>query len=191
MTVKQIRQANIERHQNNKKDNGGKGRAFELMCAREKSHKTRVSEQNQIDVHIKMEVNGKIVYAPAECKTNGGRVDEMINGTTKAKYVIYRLEYNQKLKNSVDVRTVPPVVIPTNLFLAMLEELNIIKAINRNGILDGYGIQVSSKKLYITLQNYIEDYAEAVLFDNAKTFEDWELEGLEMRYEDMIITAGE
>lgn len=174
-------------HENNLKDSGGRGKAFEIACAREKSHKTRVAEQNEIDVHIKMEINGKIAYVPAECKTNGGRVDEMLNGTTKAKFVIYRLEFTQKLKNSVDVRIVPPVVIPTDLFMAMLENLGIIKAINRNGVLDGYGIQVSSKKLYITLQNYIEDYAEAVLFDNSKTFEEWELEGLEMRYNEMII----
>lgn len=188
MTVKQIREANIQRHWNSTTDIcGGKARARELMCAREKSHKTRVSEQNQIDVYIKMEVNGKITYVPAECKTNGGRVDEMLNGTTKAKYVIYWLDFTQKLKNSVEVRNLPPVVIPLDLFMSMLQTLGIIKAINRNGQLDGYGIQVSSKKLYITLQNYIEDYAEAILFDNTKTFEDWALEGLEMRYKDMII----
>lgn len=180
MTVKQIRQANIERHENNINDCGGRGRAFELLCAREKSHKTRVSEQNEIDVHIKMEVNGKITYIPAECKTNGGRVDEMLNGTSKAKFVIYRLEFTQKLKNSVDVRTVPPVVIPTDLFIAMLKDVNAIKAINRNGTLDGYGIQVSSKKMYLRLLDYVENYGDAVLFDNEKTFDDWGFEGLEL-----------
>jgi hypothetical protein len=188
MTFKEIREANIARHWNSTTDIcGGKARARELMCAREKSHKTKVAEQNEIDVYIKILRDGKPCYVPAECKTNGGRVDEMLNGTTKAKYVIYWLDFTQKLKNSVDVRVLPPVVIPTDLFMAMLDSLGIIKAINRHGVLDGYGIQVSSKKLYITLQNYIEDYAEAVLFDNEKTFEDWELEGLEMRYNEMII----
>jgi hypothetical protein len=179
MTIQEKRRNAIAFHENNTNDQGGKGRAFELMCAREKSHKCRVSEQNEIDVHIKMEINGKIAYVPAECKTNGGRLDEMLNGTTKAKYVIYRLEFTQKLKNSVDVRTVPPVVIPVDLFLETLHEINAIKAINKKGVFDGYGIQVSSKKLYLRLLDYIDSYGEAVLFDNEKTFEDWAFEGIE------------
>ena len=180
MTIQEKRRMAIERHENNTNDDGGRGRAFELMCAREKSHKSKVAEQNETDVYIKMEVNGKIAYVPAECKTNGGRIDELLNGSTKAKYVIYRLEFTQKLKNSVDVRIVPPVVIPTDLFLDFLRSINGIKAINKKGILDGYGIQVSSKKLYNGLMGYIDNYGESVLFDNEKTFEDWALEGLEI-----------
>lgn len=180
MTNREKRALAIERHENNTADCGGRGRAFELMCAREKSRKTKVAEQNETDVHIKMEVNGKIAYIPAECKTNGGRVDELLNGTSRAKFVIYRLEFTQKLKNSVDVRTVPPVIIPTDLFIDFLEEINAIKAINKHGVLDGYGIQVSSKKLYNGLLTYIDNYGESVLFDNEKTFEDWALEGLEL-----------
>lgn len=179
MTIQEKRKNAIARHENNTNDQGGRGRAFELMCAREKSHKCKVSEQNEIDVYIKMEVNGKIAYVPAECKTNGGRVDELLNGTTKAKYVIYRLEFTQILKNSVEVRTVPPVVIPVNLFLETLHELNAIKAINKKGVLDGYGIQVSSKKLYLRLLDYIDNYGECVLFDNEKTFDEWAFEGIE------------
>ena len=180
MTYQEKRKAAIARHKNNTNDLGGEGRAFELECAREKSHKIKVAEQNEVDVHIKMEVKGKIAYVPAECKTNGGRVDELLNGTTKAQYVIYRLNFTQKLKNSVDVRTIPPVVIPVNLFLALLQDVNAIKAINKKGILDGYGIQVSSKKLYTRLLTYIENYGECVLFDNEKTFDDWAFEGIEI-----------
>lgn len=179
MTIQEKRAKAIQYHESNTKDQGGRGRAFELMCAREKSHKCKVAEQNENDAYIKMEVNGKIVYVPAECKTNGGRVDELLNGTTKAKYVIYRLEFTQKLKNSVDDRIVPPVVIPTNLFLETLQEINAIKAINKKGVLDGYGIQVSSKRLYLRLLEYIDNYGDCVLFDNEKTFEDWAFEGIE------------
>jgi hypothetical protein len=180
MTYQEKRKAAIARHKNNVQDLGGKGRAFELECARAKSHKTKVAEQNEVDVHIKMEVKGKIAYIPAECKTNGGRVDELLNGTTKAQYVIYRLDFTQKLKNSVEVRTIPPVVIPVNLFLALLQDVNAIKAINKKGILDGYGIQVSSKKLYTRLLTYIDNYGDCVLFDNEKTFDDWAFEGIEI-----------
>lgn len=179
MTIQEKRKKAIEFHENNTHDQGGRGRAFELMCARDKSHKCKIAEQNETDVHIKMEVNGKITYIPAECKTNGGRVDELLNGTTKAKYIIYRLEFAQKLKNSVDVRIVPPVVIPTNLFLETLQEINAIKAINKKGVLDGYGIQVSSKRLYLRLLEYIDNYGDCVLFDNEKTFDDWAFDGIE------------
>lgn len=179
MTIKEKRERAIAFHEKNLNNPGGRGIAFELMCAREKSRKCKVAEQNEVDVYIKMEVNGKIAYVPAECKTNGGRVDELLNGTTKAKFVIYRLEYTQKLKNSADVRIVPPVVIPVDLFLNALHQINAIKAINKKGLLDGYGIQVSSKKLYLKLLDYIDNYGDCVLFDNNKTFEDWAFDGIE------------
>jgi hypothetical protein len=180
MKKKEIRENLIAHYLNNaSNDQGARGRAFELECAREHSRKCAVSEQNEIDVHIKMEVNGKVAYVPAECKTNGGRVDELLNGTTKAKYVIYRLEFTQKLKNSVDVRTIPPVVIPVGMFLETLQEINAIKAINKKGVFDGYGIQVSSKKLYLRLLEYIDNYGESVLFDNQKVFADWDFDGIE------------
>lgn len=178
MTIQEKRAIAIARHENNTNDQGGRGRAFELMCAREKSHKVKVAEQNEIDVSIKMEINGKIAYVPAECKTNGGRIDEILVAKPKAKFVIYRLEFTQKLKNSVDERRLPPLVIPTNLFVDMLKDVNAIKVINRNGCFDGYGIQVSSKKMYNRLAQYLEDYGDAVIFDNEKTYEDWSFEGM-------------
>ena len=89
-------------------------------------------------------------------------------------------QFIQKLKNSIDVRTVPPIIAPIDIFVAMLQDVNAIKTINRNGQFDGYGIQVSSKKMYLRLLDYIENYGEAVLFDNEKTYEMWDFEGLEM-----------
>lgn len=178
--IKELREKAIAFHEENVNNPGGRGNAFELSCVRPMSLKYTVSEQNEVDVHIKMIVNGKVKYVPAECKTNGGRVDELLNGTTKAKYVIYRLQYTQKLKNTEEYREIPPVVIPVDLFLKLLSDVNAIKAINKKGTLDGHGIQVSSKKLYLRLLNYIDNYGECVLFNNEKTFEDWEFEGLEL-----------
>ena len=180
MKITEQRAQAIQHHLNNTSDCGRFGRAFELECARAKSRKTRVAEQNEIDVYIKMYVNDKVAYVPAECKTNGGRIDELLNGTTKAKYIIYRLEFTQKLKNSSEVRAIPPVVIPVELFLEMLEDVNAIKAINKRGEFDGYGIQVSSKKMFLRLSEYIDNYGDAVLFDNEKVFDDWAFEGLEL-----------
>lgn len=180
MTAKEKRLQAIAFHESNTKDCGGRGRAFELMCAFDGSHKTKVAEQNEVDVKVKIiRDNGRIWYAPTECKTNGGRVDELLVEKPKAKFVIYRLEYTQKLKNSVDVRTVPPVIIPTNLFVTALKKINAIKVINKKGVFDGYGIQVSSKKLYEKLLDYIDNYGDAILFDNQKTYEEWDFEGLE------------
>lgn len=181
MTTREKREKAIAYHNANTKNQGARGCAFELECARKGSHKVKVAEQNEIDAHIKMVMNnGKIRYIPIECKTNGGRIDEMLNGTTKAQFIVYRLEFTQKLKNSVDVRTLPPIIAPIQLFIDMLQDVNAIKAINRHGQLDGYGIQVSSKKMYERLTAYIENYGEAVLFNNEKTFEEWDFEGLEM-----------
>lgn len=175
----QLRQAEIEKHLSNKKDCGAQGKAFEIKCARIKSRKTKVAEQNEIDVFVKfINENGKVSYIPCECKTNGGRVDELLNGS-KAQYVIYRLDTTQKHKATkkhdeyIEVRQVEPVIIPKALFIAKLTEFNAIKAINRKGELDGYGIQVSSKKWFEWLSDY------PVKFDNESVYEKWEFEGLE------------
>ena len=174
-----IRNAEMARHANNINDDGRNGRKFELECARANSRKIKVAEQNEIDVYVKfISENGKPYYVPCECKTNGGRVDELLNGS-KAQYVIYRLDTTQKHKASkkhaeyIEVRKVEPVIIPKALFLAKLVEFNAIKAINRNGELDGYGIQVSSKKWFEWLSEY------PVKFDNESAYEVWEFEGLE------------
>ena len=47
-------------------DDGRHGRAFELSCAGVNSRKTTVSTQGKADVSIKIEINGKIRYIPAE-----------------------------------------------------------------------------------------------------------------------------
>ena len=173
------RNTNIVKHLMNNADDGRFGRAFELTCARLNSRKTSVSKQGQVDVSVKfIDGNGKVKYVPCEAKTNGGRVDELLNGS-KAKYVIYRLDFVQKHKASKtreawdEVRTVAPVIIPKALFLAKLKEFNAIKVINRNGEFDGYGIQASSKKWYEWLSDY------PVKFDNENAYEAWEFEGLE------------
>lgn len=170
MSKKQERIEHMNNILKNMLDSGRFGRVFELECARDKSSKTKIGEQNQKDVSIKFLVDGKIRYLPAECKTNGGRIDGYFNGSVIGKFTIYRLEFTQKLKMENEHRYIPPVVIRNDLFIALLQEVNAIKTINRNGEFDGYGIQVSSKKLFNRLNAYIERYGDIVLFDNDKTF---------------------
>ena len=174
------RNANITRHLNNSADFGRYGRAFELECARKNSRKTSVSKQGQVDIHVKfIGENGKVHYVPCEAKTNGGRIDELLSGS-KAQYVVYDLHFVQKHKATKKHEAydehrdlAQPVIIPTALFLAKLKEFGIIKAINRNGEFDGYGIQVSSKKWFEWLSDY------PVKFDNENAYEEWEFVGLE------------
>lgn len=179
MKANEVRKALEQKYLANSADCGRYGRAFELQCARAKSHKKGVAEQNETDVFVKfISESGKPYYVPCEAKTNGGRVDELLNGS-KAQYVIYDLHFVQKHKASkkheaYDERRdlEQPVIIPKALFLAKLVEFNAIKAINRNGELDGYGIQVSSKKWFEWLSEY------PVKFDNESAYEVWEFEGL-------------
>jgi hypothetical protein len=181
-----IRIAKAEIYLENTADSGRFGRAFELECARPASRKSTVSKQGKTDVSVKILRNGKACYIPCECKTNGGRIDDLLSGENKSSFIIYRLEFVQKHKASKskpewnEVRQIPATLIPTALFLQMLKECNAIKEVAHNGIVDGLAIQPSSKKMFERLTAYIENYGESVLFNNTKAYEDWELEGLEL-----------
>ena len=181
-----IRNENITTILNNTADDGRNGRAFELSCARVNSRKTCVSKQGKTDISIKIEINGKIRYIPAECKTNGGRVDDLLDGKNKSAFVIYRLQFVQKHKASKtapawdEIRSIPAVVMPTDLFLQMLTECNAIKAVAHNGVQDGLAIQPSSKKMFERLTAYIENYGDCVLFDRERTYADFDFEDLEI-----------
>lgn len=185
MTNKEKRNLEIIRHKSNAKDCGGNGRAFELECVRDGSRKTKVSKQGEKDVSVKILRNGRPDYAPAECKTNGGRIETLLNGTNKAEFVIYRLETVQKHKATknrpewVEERVVPPVIIPVHLFVKMVVECNAYKVASHNQIEDGIQLQPSSKKMFLRLTAYAENYPD-MIFDNKKVFEDWQFEGLEL-----------
>ncbi len=171
MDYQKHRENQIKRLLTKENDDGRFGRIFELECRRKKSRQIGIGDHNQKDVSVKFLVNGKIQYLPAECKTNGGRIDGYFDGSIYGKFTIYRLEFTQKLKIENEYRYIPPIVIPNDLFIALLEDVKAIKAINKNGVLDGYGIQVSSKKLFNRLNDYVNRYGSKVLFDNEKTFD--------------------
>ena len=185
MTIKEQRTNAIARELNNARNPGAMGRAFELSCARAGSRKACVSKQGQVDVSVKVVVNGKAKYLPAECKTNGGRVDDLLSGSNKSAFVIYQLTFVQKHKATKkadaweETRSVPAVIVPTALFLQMLTECNAIKAIAHGGVQDGIAIQPSSKRMYERLTAYIENFPDMV-FSPETTYEDWMFEGLEL-----------
>ena len=78
------------------------------------------------------------------------------------------------------MRTIPAVIVPTDLFLQMLTDCNAIKEIRHNGEVDGIGIQPSSKRMYERLTAYIDNYGECVLFDRERTYADFDFEDLEI-----------
>ena len=185
MTIKEKRYTAIRNELSNTANPGAEGRAFELSCAREKSRKVTVSKQGETDVHVRVIVNGKVRYLPAECKVNGGRVNDLLDGTNKSQFVIYRLEVTQKHKATKkaeaweEVRSVPPLLIPTALFTAMLLDCNAIKEIRHRGEVDGIGIQPTSKRMYERLIAYAENFPD-MEFSPEADYEDWMFEGLEL-----------
>lgn len=145
----------------NDKDSGRFGRAFELSCARALSNKKSVSKQGVTDVSVKFRTTKGFRYEPAECKINGGRVDDLLNGKNKSKYVIYMLNTVQKHKATKnheaydEVRRLEqPVIIPTQLFIEVLKRFNALKEVRHGGVVDGIAIQPSNKKLWLWLQDY-------------------------------------
>lgn len=171
----------ITKELKNLSNDGRIGRAKEIERARAKSRKNSVSAQGKIDVFVKFTANNKrgFQYVACESKINGGRVDDLLNGKNKSKYVIYSLDFNQKHKASkkhdeyIEVRHIDDVIIPTKLFVAKLIEFNAIKEVAHGGVVDGIAIQPSNKKWYEWLSDY------PVKFDNENAFEEWEFEGLE------------
>lgn len=146
-----MRMSEIERHTKNiNHDDGAQGRIFEIECASKNSKKTRVSKQGETDIYI--HIGTKNSNIKAECKTNGGRIESLINGTNKAKFIIYRMDYTIKHKASktkperIERRFVSPVVIPTEIFINALRRFNALKS--TNGKNPEIAIQVSSKKFY-------------------------------------------
>lgn len=82
-------------------------------------------------------------YRPCEHKHNGGRIDDIVD-----KYIIYFIFYS----NSTGTKYIEPRIMKTETFLSKLEEFNAIKVINKNHVFDGYGIQVSNRKLWAWLE---------------------------------------
>lgn len=180
------RQARIAEILSNERDSGRFGKVDELLACRPNSRKVDVSKQNETDNHLRINYNGKVRNVGFENKTNGGRVEKILDGSQKEKFVVYSLSFTQKHKATKkadaweELRVVPKVIIPTELFRSLLIELGCYKDQSHDGKVDGIGIQPSSKKLYERLTAYVENYGESVLFSTTKVYESWELEGLEI-----------
>ena len=160
-------------------DDGRFGKAKEVERRLTLSNNHKVATQGKTDLYVRFDINGKVKYINAESKINGGRVNDLLDKSNKAKYVIYSLEFDQKHKASkshdeyIEHRIVTDKIIPTSLFCEKLIEFNAIKTVRHNGIVDGIAIQPSNKKWYEWLVDYPVDYNKEWIY------EEWEFEGLE------------
>lgn len=146
---------------------GTYGRIEELASCTSKSRKSKVSNQAQDDTHIKFRTaSGKIRYASAERKTNGGRISNLLNAGAP-EFVIYSMCVHNSLVNY----DVEKKVFPTRVFIEMLRTVNAIKS--TNGTHPELAIQSSSKKLYTIVSEW------PIVYDRDATYTEDDFEGLE------------
>lgn len=154
------------------------GCVAEILTATTHSHKTTVSNVGRNDCYIKYRAeSGAIISMAAERKTNGGRVKTLESEFSRAeemngRFVVYSMDVCNS-GTSYLRRRVAAVVIPRKVFVSKLVELNAIKAINKHGELDGFGIQVTNKPLYEWLSDW------PVVYDRNAVYSADDFDGLE------------
>lgn len=162
----------------NYRGDGCMGCVAEILTATTHSHKVTVSNVGRNDCYIKFQAaSGAIISLTAERKTNGGRVRTLESEFSRAeemngRFVIYSMDVCNS-GTSYLRRHVDAVVIPRKLFISKLNDLGAIKAINKHGELDGFGIQVTNKPLYEWLSDW------PVVYDRNAIYRDEDFEGLE------------
>ena len=141
----------------NAHNDGAKGRAFELSCVTASSRKTRVSAQGKADITVRFvnPATGKTYNRPAECKTNGGRIGQMVKDLENGKdgLIIYRLSYSSSTTKG-KLREVEPIIVPFSMFYKMLNECKALKS--TNGTNPEIAVQPSSKKMYLRLEEWVK-----------------------------------
>lgn len=150
-TAQKARKANALRHfANIDNDDGAVGRIREIIDKSTFSTACNFARQGKADCFVW--VGGKRYNA--ERKTNGGRVGSLY-GTKAPKFVVYSMDVDNA-STAHQRRVIEPIVMKTSLFLAILEENGALKS--TNGTHPELAIQVSSKKLFLALQEYTLTY---------------------------------
>lgn len=138
-------------------DNGAAGRVFELLNARDGSTKTGVSKGKQPDNYISIfQADGSKIRYELESKTNGGRVDEVMEKLARGRdfFVAYSLSICNKSTGN-RVRETAPIVCPASTFIAALEECGALKTVNgKDGTPNGIAIQVTKKAWFSWVDSY-------------------------------------
>lgn len=127
---------------------GAYGCIEELLSTPSRSQKRDVGKQGENDNYVRVLRNGKVTTYIGENKTNGGRIEDLITGKNKSKYVLYAMDVCNA-GTSHKRRKIDRVVFSTARFLELLEECNAIKS--TNGSHPERAIQVTSKAFYNAL----------------------------------------
>lgn len=138
-------------------DNGAAGRVFELMNARDGSMKRGVSQGKQADNYVSIiQPDGTKKRYELESKTNGGRVDEVMEKVNNGRdfFVAYRLSIcNSTTQNKL--RETAAIICPASEFIDALNECGALKVVNgRDGTPNGIAIQVSKKSWFEWVDSY-------------------------------------
>lgn len=163
---------------NNYRGDGCMGSCAEMLTATSGSKKSTISNAGRVDCRILYRTeNGAVVPVSAERKTNGGRIQTLETEFSKAekmegKYVVYSMDVCNAGTNGLR-RKVDAVVIPRQLFIKKLLEFNAVKTVRHGGVVDGFAIQVSSKKLFLWLADW------PIVYDRNAVYCDEDFEGLE------------
>ena len=159
-------------YESNYRGSGCLGCIAELLNASETSKKLKVATTGKTDnFSLRWRENGKVTAKQFESKTNGGRIAAANGKVNKGKWIVYKLDICNAGTNH-KLRSVPAKLIPMDVFVNTLLDLGAVKAVNKEGKLDGYGIQASSKSLYEWLLNW------PVNFDRNRIYSAADFEGL-------------
>ena len=138
-------------------DNGAAGRVFELENARDGSTKCGVSKGKQADNYVSIiQPDGTKKRYELESKTNGGRVDEVMEKLENGRdfFVAYSLSICNK-NTSNKVRETAPIICPASEFIAALEECGALRVLKgKDKQPNGIGIQASKKSWFEWVDSY-------------------------------------
>lgn len=176
--AQKTRKALCQKYLENLNDDGRFGRIDELISVKPTSRKTRVSKQGKTDITIRFHNGNKVVNKAVERKTNGGRIEDMIQALEKGndKFIAYKLDYTvtRSLKDGTTKEETrkADIIALFSQFYNMLEEVGAIKWTNGNN--NERAIQVSSKKMFDRLLDWV------IPFDINSVYSMDDFEGLEM-----------
>ena len=162
----------------NFKDDGRFGRIDELMAVKATSSKTRVAKQGKNDIPVRWNNGTREVNRPAEYKTNGGRIEELIDRLEEGKDKLFAYKLDYTVKHTVKSGEVKSetrqaeIICYFSQFYSMLLEINAIKPTGGNH--SELAVQANSKKLYERLLEW------PIPFDPYNTYCEDDFEGLEM-----------
>lgn len=139
---------------NDETQNGTNGIRFELECHSSRDKRTKIGKNKNDDITVYIDLgNGFCRKERAECKTNGGRIDNILNAVKRGEefMVIYELSLLNSTTGGKYIY-VPAVYCPASKFIEILTECKAIKTVNKNGGFDGYAIQPSKRAFWRELE---------------------------------------